>query len=275
MPLTDSAFETVTPQRATTTLVLVAVVALFCSAIRAADIVCITSEDPDNYDAVTFLNGFADRELRPAGHRVTVVVGNQPKPTHFEGLVAAVRGADLLVVFVRRATPPQDQLDAVRAHLRAGKPLVGIRTANHGFIPSPNAPPPPAACVAWPEFSPEVLGCRNAGYETKGLPYTVARHPDVSADEPLLAGVDVGSIRGHQSLYLVLPLAADVRPLLVGTAKDREPPQPVAWTRTHDGEGHSRIFYTSLGAPEDVIGPPVRRLLLNAVNWALEGGPRQ
>lgn len=243
--------------------------------VRAADIVCITSEDPDNYDAVAFLEGFAERELRPAGHRVTILVGNRVKPTDFPGLVPAVRKADLLVVFVRRATPPRDQLDAIRDHLRAGRPLLGIRTANHGFIPSPKDPPPPAPCVGWPEFCPEVLGCRNAGYETKGLPYTVARHPDVPADEPLLAGVDVGSIRGHQSLYLVLPLAADVRPLLVGTAKDREPPQPVAWTRTHDGEGRSRIFYTSLGAPDDVRVPAVRRLLVNAVNWSLEGLPKR
>jgi type 1 glutamine amidotransferase len=254
-------------------LVGVAGPAHFPPAARAADIVCITSEDPDNYDAVNFLEGFKERELLPAGHRVTILVGNQPKPTHFEGLVPAVRAADLLIVFVRRATPPQEQLDAIRGHLRAGRPLIGIRTANHGFIASQNAPPPPS-CATWPEFTPEVLGCQNAGYETKGLPYTVARHPDVPADEPLLAGVDVDSIRGHQSLYLVLPLAADARPLLVGTAKDREPPQPVAWTRIHPGEGRSKIFYTSLGAPQDVVGPAVRRLLVNAVNWALAGTPQ-
>lgn len=241
---------------------------------RAADIACITSEDPDNYDAVTFLNGFAERQLRPAGHRVTILVGNQPKPTNFEGLVPAVRAADLLIVFVRRATPPQEQLDAIRGHLRAGKPLVGIRTANHGFVPNSNAPPPPESCGTWPEFTPDVLGCRNAGYATKGLPYRVARHPDVKADDPLLAGVDIDSIRGHQSLYLVLPLAEDARPLLVGTAMDREPPQPVAWTRIHPGEGRSRVFYTSLGAPQDVVGPAVPRLLVNAVNWALAGHPR-
>jgi len=256
-------------------LVVVAVPDRFRPTARAADVVCITSEDPDNYEAVTFLNGLAERQLRPAGHRVTILVGNQPKPTHFEGLVPAVRAADLLIVFVRRATPPPDQLDAIRGHLRAGKPLIGIRTANHGFIPSSNAPPLPESCAAWPEFSPAVLGCQNAGYETKGLPYTVARHPDVPADEPLLAGVDIESIRGHQSLYLVLPLAENARPLLVGTAKDREPPQPVAWTRILSGAGGSKIFYTSLGAPQDVAGPAVPRLIVNAVNWALAGSSQQ
>ena len=54
--------------------------------------------------------------------------------------VAALREADVLFLSVRRRTPPQEQLEAVRAHLDAGKPLVGIRTACHAFSPLPNAP---------------------------------------------------------------------------------------------------------------------------------------
>ena len=73
---------------------------------------------------------------------------------------------------------------------------------------------------------------------------------------------------GHQSLYKVLPLSADAVPVLIGTAStDTSPPQPVAWTRTY-GANKARIFYTSLGAPEDMRIPDVRKLLLNAVDWA-------
>jgi len=250
-------------------LFLIAAMALSFATVHAADIVCLTSEDPNNYDAVTFLNGFADQELRPLGHQVKVIAGNQPKPTHFEGLLSAMPDADLIIVFVRRATPPREELDVVRGHLQAGKPMIGIRTANHGFIPSPNDPPPPSGCAAWPDFSPEVLGCQNAGYQTQGLPYRVGLLPTAPQDDPLLEGVDVASIRGHQSLYRVLPLAKNVRPLLFGTPQNREPPQPVAWTRTY-GDSHARIFYTSLGAPQDFVQPAVRRLLVNAVNWTLD-----
>ena len=81
--------------------------------------------------------------------------------------------------------------------------------------------------------------------------------------------MNVANILGHQSLYKVLPLATDAKPVLIGTAKtDTTPPQPIAWTRTY-GAKQARIFYTSLGAPEDMRIADVRRLLLNGVNWTL------
>jgi type 1 glutamine amidotransferase len=44
---------------------------------------------------------------------------------------------------------------------------------------------------------------------------------------------------------------------------------PVAWTRTY-GPNKARIFYTSLGAPEDMQIADVRTLLMNAVTWTLD-----
>jgi len=230
-----------------------------------AHIVILTVEDRSNYDAVNSMRGFAEKELRPLGHRVTLLEGDKPEPTHFAGLIEALKDADLLVLFVRRGTPPKEQLDAVRAHLEAGRPLLGIRTANHAFIPK--KPVQDARLAAWPEFTPEVLGGQNTGYETKGMPYSVSVLPD-AAGSPLLKGVDAESIRGHGSLYKNLPLAADATPLLLGTAQGQQPAQPIAWTRPY-GKNIARIFYTSLGAPDDMPQPAVRRLLLNAVLWTL------
>lgn len=122
--------------------------------------------------------------------------------------------------------------------------------------------------MAWPEFVPEVLGCQNTGYETKGMPYRVSLHPDAPANSPLLAGINPAAISGHQSLYKVLPLAPDATPLLLGTAEGMSPAQPIAWTRVY-GPKQARIFYTSLGGPFDVTQPDVRRLILNGVNWTL------
>jgi hypothetical protein len=237
--------------------------------VQAAHIVCLAVEEPNNYDAVNACRSFAEKEWKALGHRVTIIEGNHELPTHFEGFVEAMKTADLLVVFVRRATPPREQLDVIRAHLAAGKPLLGIRTANHAFIPPANQPVTDPALATWPEFVPDVLGCDNTGYETKGLPYTVSRHPQAPADSPLLEGVDPATLLGHVSMYRVLPLAADATPLLLGQAKDIEPAQPLAWTRLY-GPKHARVFYTSLGAPEDVTQPSVRRLITNAVGWTLE-----
>ncbi|MBX7208613.1 MAG: ThuA domain-containing protein [Verrucomicrobiaceae bacterium] len=237
----------------------------------AANIVILTVEDPNNYDAVNSMRGFAEKELRPLGHRVIILEGNQPKPTHFEGLVTAVKDADLLVLFARRCTLPKEQLDAIRAHLDAGKPLLGIRTANRAFLPLPTEPVKDPKLAIWPEFTPEVLGGENTGYETKGMPYSVSIFPG-SAGNPLLNGVNAEKIRGHIALYKVLPLAADTTPLLIGTAQGQQPAQPVAWTRLY-GRNKARIFYTSLGAPEDMPQPDVRRLLLNGLAWTLKKMP--
>jgi type 1 glutamine amidotransferase len=235
---------------------------------HAANIVIMAVEEPDNYDAVNSMNAFAANELRPQGHQVTVVVGDRPVKHHFEGLAAALKDADLLILFSRRRFLPQEQMDAVRAHLNAGKPLLGIRTANHAFIPRPKDNVDPGLTI-WPEFTHDVLGGENVGYETKGLPYSVSAIKGIKT--PLLEGVNAENIRSHQSLYKVLPLAADATPILIGTAGAgaATPPQPVAWTRTY-GEKKARIFYTSLGAPEDMRIADVRRLLVNAVNWLVQ-----
>lgn len=251
-------------------LLILALLGCLISALAAATpahIVIMTVEDPNNYDAVNSMRNFAEKELRPLGHRVTLIEGDKPARNHFAGLAEALKDADLLVVFVRRRTPPKEQLDAVRAHLDAGKPLLGIRTANHAFAPVPKEPVKDTSLATWPEFTTEVLGGQNAGYETKGLPFHVSVLPG-AANSPLLKGVNAEKIRGHQSLYKVLPLADDVSPLLLGTAQDQPPAQPVAWTRLF-GKNKARIFYTSLGAPEDMPQPDVRRLLLNGVAWTL------
>lgn len=238
------------------------------AAAPAADIVIMAVEEPDNYDAVNSMRALAERELRPLGHRVTLVEGDRPVKHHFAGLVEALKGADLLILFSRRRFLPEEQMAAVRAHLAAGRPLLGIRTANHAFIPRPKDTVDSGLTI-WPGFTREVLGGENAGYETRGLPYAVSVPAGVQT--PLLDGVNAAAIRGHQSLYQVLPLAADAAPILIGTAGvgATAPPQPVAWTRRH-GPNRARIFYTSLGAPEDLRIADVRRLLVNAVKWTLE-----
>jgi len=248
--------------------ILLCLALLTCTA-PAANIVIMTVEDPNNYESPRTMREFAEKELRPLGHRVTIIEGDKPQMHHFAGLVEALKEADLLVLFSRRRFPPKEQMAAIRAHLTAGKPLLGIRTANHAFLPKPNEVVDPSL-APWPEFTHEVLGGENTGYETKGLPYGVSTAPGAESSA-LLKGVNVANIQGYQSMYKVLPLAADATAVLIGTAQAgaTTPPQPVAWTRTY-GSGKARIFYTSLGAPEDMRSADVNRLLLNAVEWTLQ-----
>ncbi|RME90282.1 MAG: hypothetical protein D6766_13525, partial [Verrucomicrobia bacterium] len=76
-----------------------------------------------------------------------------------------------------------------------------------------------------------------------------------------------GSFTGHGSLYKVSPLAPDATPLLLGRIPD-QPEEPVAWVRLY-GPNEARVFYTSLGHPDDFREPGFRRLLFNAMLWAV------
>jgi hypothetical protein len=86
-----------------------------------------------------------------------------------------------------------------------------------------------------------------------------------AADHPILAGIDL-PLRSNGSLYKTGPL--DDRPtlLLIGTIPDEEP-EPVAWTNRYED---SRVFYTSLGHPDDFENSEFCELLVNATFWAMD-----
>src|SRR5206468_8407331 len=77
----------------------------------------------DEYKTEVTLPAFAKAVLEPCGFRVRVVHADSVDKNQFPGLADAARAADLILVSARRRTPPADQLDAVRAHVAAGKPL--------------------------------------------------------------------------------------------------------------------------------------------------------
>src|SRR2546425_12896294 len=77
----------------------------------------------DEYKTWETLPEFSKTELAPLGYRVPVIHADPKDKNNFLGLVEALRDADLLLISLRRRTPPKAQLDAVRAHLAAGKPL--------------------------------------------------------------------------------------------------------------------------------------------------------
>ncbi|MFO8013950.1 MAG: DUF6807 family protein [Phycisphaerae bacterium] len=159
----------------------------------------------------------------------------------------ALDEADLLFVFCRRTRPKEDQLKRIQAWCRAGKPVVGVRTASHAF-------------QEWLEFDKTVLGGNYKGHYGGGVAAEV-HFADKAKDHPVLEGV--APFASPYSLYKNTGLAGDVTLLASATAGDKT--EPVAWTRVHKG---GRVFYTSLGGPKDFRDPNFRRMLTNAVFWA-------
>jgi type 1 glutamine amidotransferase len=220
----------------------------------------------DEYHTWETLPEFARRELESRGYRITTIQQDRTDKNNFPGLVDALRSADLLFVSVRRRTPPIDQLNAVRAHLAAGKPLVGIRTACHAFALRPTDPPAGPRQGVWQAFDPEVLGGHYTNHHPEGPRTTVTVAPGAGGHQ-ILEGIVVAKLSGAGSLYKVSPLEPDTTPLLIGAIPDQSP-EPIAWTHRF-GEKHARVFFTSLGHPDDFTNPEFRRLLVNAINWAL------
>jgi nicotinamidase-related amidase/type 1 glutamine amidotransferase len=219
----------------------------------------------EEYKTDVTLPAFARQQLEPSGFQVRFLHADPAGKNNFPGLAQAVADSDLVLISTRRRTPAADQLDAIHAHLAAGKPLVGIRTASHAFALAQGAQLAKGA-AAWPEFDAEVLGGHYIGHYGAGPKVATAIAPGAER-HPILRGVDLSGLLGSGSLYRTVPLAASTTPLIIGSIPGQEP-EPVAWTNSPHA-GQSRVFYTSLGHPDDFQNPVFRKLLLNGICWAL------
>ena len=217
------------------------------------------------YKSQDSMPGVAEEVHSKYGFGTTVCVSDplaDRAPVYdFAGL-DALADADLFVVYTRFRILSDENMEIVKAYLDSGRPVVGLRTATHSF--------------RFPAGSPHEVWNRKFGIDLFGTPWRMHygghSSTDVSAipeanGHPILRGVpDRFHVRSW--LYHVLPLPSTCRWLLSGkcvNATDQWVENPVAWTNTHNG---GRVFYTSLGHPEDFEVDSFRTLLLNGIRWA-------
>lgn len=188
--------------------------------------------------------------------------------------------ADLLIVFNRLISLPEKQLKPIYDYLDAGKPVIGIRTANHGFLDFEYKKGGKKV-----NFGEDVLGGSFRNHHgrwqadsTRGI--VVERNKD----HAVLRGVT--DVWGPSDVYRTYKeggsLPADCTPLLDGQPlKGRKQDDavnpdlialPVAWVKpwTNDKGKTARVFHTTMGSSEDYRNPGLRRLTVNAVYWCLE-----
>jgi type 1 glutamine amidotransferase/nicotinamidase-related amidase len=212
---------------------------------RKPHVVIVAAEQ--EYHAKETLPAFAKTELESRGMDCKVLTGDDPKT--LEG-TQALDDADLLILFARRRELPADQFAHFQKYFDSGKPIVGLRTASHAF-------------QTYLAFDKEVLGGNYQNHYGKegGTAITVAPGAETN---PIFRGVSL-PFEGKGSLYKNSPLPEATNPLLMGKWTDKT--EPIAWTSTHKG---GRVFYTSLGHPDDFQTPAFRRLLVNGILWALD-----
>ena len=215
----------------------------------------------------------------------------------------ALDSADLMVILTRFRHLPDDQMKHIDDFLKAGKPVIGLRTATHAFsglkgtyekynngFSSKDKQDP------WADgFGRLVLGEKWISHHgTHMREATRAVFADGAKDSPLLTGIADGEIWGPTDVYGVrLPLPDSCKVLLLGqvcqdspkkidtdvnygmkptdealppTDKKNNPMMPIAWTKTYqlpDGKP-GRSFTTTMGASTDLLNDALRRLLVNA-----------
>jgi putative membrane-bound dehydrogenase-like protein len=158
---------------------------------------------------------------------------------------------DVAVFYTRRLTIDGEQLQRVKKYVASGKPVVGIRTASHGF-------------QKWLEMDKLVFGGDYKNHHRAG-PICKVSVADVAKAHPVLGGVT--NFESVGSLYKNPNVSPDVSVLLTGDIPGGS--APVAWVRQRPVAGKmQRVFYTSLGHPEDFRNPVFVRLLVNGLFWA-------
>jgi type 1 glutamine amidotransferase len=206
-----------------------------------------------------------------------------------------LKSADLLVLFVRMRDLPDEQMKHIVDYVESGKPVVGLRTATHAFQLSSKT----YAKYHWQGkekgyeqgFGKQVLGetwvSHHGNHKEHGTRGVVAKGEEKN---PILKGIEAGSIFGTTDVYGVnLPLK-DCTPLVMGEVteslkpdskavvdkpeakkKFNDPMMPVAWTKAYTGSGGkaARVFATTMGCAEDFTFEGTRRLFVNGCLWAL------
>lgn len=182
----------------------------------------------------------------------------------------ALAGADLAVFYLRWRTLPDDQMQKIVDFVNSGRPMIGLRTTTHAFRNQEGE------YARWNDgFGRDIFGQRwitHHGHKANTAVFpAITPHPVLRGIEPFV---------GRSWLYHVTPLQGeDVQILLMGRAIDSNKPadgphphvEPVAWTKTYTGDTGqtARVFFTTLGHPEEFAGANMRRLVVNGVYWAL------
>jgi type 1 glutamine amidotransferase len=166
----------------------------------------------------------------------------------------ALEKCDVAVFYTRRLEIDGEQLERVKKYCTSGKPIVGIRTASHGF-------------QKWLDKDKDIWGGNYKGHYNVG-PVCEVQFLERKKETPILDGVKPFKSKG--SLYRNTGLAKDVDILLNGSIPDHT--EPIAWTRLVK---NTRVFYTSLGAQSDFEDENFLRLMTNGILWAAERAPRK
>lgn len=217
--------------------------------------------------------------------------------------------ADLMFIATRFRSLPDHQMKHIDAFLKAGKPVIGMRTATHAFNMkgnygrySFNYRSKDGEHEEWTQgFGRLVLGetwiNHHGAHKHQACRGVIAGGAE---SNPILRGINDGDVWGPTDVYGVrLPLPGDSKHLILGqvterageydsedrffgmrpsdkplpsTHKKNNPLMPVAWLKSYQVGGGKKgtAFNTTMGSSTDLESEGLRRLLVNAAYHLLD-----
>ena len=188
--------------------------------------------------------------------------------------------ADLVIFFTRLLTLPQSQMEQIVDYVDSGKPIIALRTANHGF----RGPLPYKINGKQVRWGEDILGGTFLNHHGRWHADSTRGFFDKDNQQhPILAGV--ADIWGDSDVYRTYKegtsLPAECTPLvwgqpLLGRKPDDGPneklePLPVAWIKPWktSSEKIARVFHCTMGSGIDLKNPGLRRLVINSAYWCM------
>ncbi|MFO0935183.1 MAG: ThuA domain-containing protein [Gemmataceae bacterium] len=199
----------------------------------------------------------------------------------------AVKSADLVVIFTRFRNLPEKQMKPFDDYLKAGKPIIGLRTSTHAFNFAKGSPYIEKYQFnnAKGGFGRVVLGetwiNHHGHHGVEGTRGIIVKGQE---NHPILKGIKSGELFGKTDVYEAkLPMSKDCQPLVLGEVtktlqadspavegKKNNPMMPVCWTKTYTWGGpEGKSFTSTLASSQDFENEPLRHLFVNACYWCL------
>jgi hypothetical protein len=235
--------------------------------------------------------GFKTTVLFPinpeSGDIVPSYQNNIPGLEHLES-------ADLMIMLTRFRELPDAQTKYIEDFLKAGKPIIGLRTSTHAFAYQKNKLSPYAKwswngnTTGWEKgFGVRIFGetwVNHHGDHGKEGTRALVDGVQQMNDHPVLRGLN--DIWVPEDVYGIQSLPAEAEVLLYGQSTagmdDKAPlmweksVMPVAWTKPYQIEGGKAgvAFASTLGSSLGFQSEDLRRMIVNASFWLLGMGER-
>jgi type 1 glutamine amidotransferase len=217
------------------------------------------------------------KELERFGFRTTVVMGEGDPEKKTENVlpgIEALADADAAIFFMRFLNLPDEEWQPIEDYIKSGKPVIGLRTANHSF--------------KFPQGHKRFEWNNGFGRRVIGTPYIVHQSSvtDISVVDkhlkhPIMTHVDTANWDSLGTLYLTR-LQPGCIPLMSGTGTGKmrllersfgttlvneTEADIVAWAWENELGG--KVFGSTLGHPGDFGEEAFTRMLVNSVCWAV------